>query len=448
MGPMFGFQPRGGMGPPFRPGFRMPSGLPGLHGPDITKTDPVIIRKEVIPNLMKLGQECKEKGTIDEVQFREFMNQVMQLKETSLNREAEMRQNRDVELRQNQENKENRFQRRGVHGFPSAGDRLNGADDRVEDKKIPHVDGTHNRPRTDIISPHKNDLPLANPTELEEIKKDPTRTLNIDDIPRAIRYYGETATIAMDDNLICELAFKPERESRCVLVDNIAVYCEINTDRYTKFMLNGKTHKLRIGNPTRELWIDNEWYECYFNSKIRIKIDNNYHNIFLPGPPPSVDIGKVRHDLCRGRVYALLDGNLDSRTPLYLDSKPQLLIIGYKPHVLRFVEGFKTLTINGHPFRTDFGGFPMVISVNGFKHYVRLTSFPTGAWDEDKQCYRPISPRMDERLSPVGSPKDDVGLHSQDPLNQMMSVLPSSSNSKRSETPNNVRIFYFTGLYK
>jgi hypothetical protein len=34
-----------------------------------------------------------------------------------------------------------------------------------------------------------------------------------------------------------------------------------------------------------------------------------------------------------------------------------------KPHVIRFMEGFTTLTINGHPFRADFGGFPMVVSL-------------------------------------------------------------------------------------
>ena len=67
------------------------------------------------------------------------------------------------------------------------------------------------------ISPHKNDLLLADPALLEQIRKDPTRDLNIDDHPRAIRYYGETATIVMDDN-ICELSFKPE--PRLVMVDN------------------------------------------------------------------------------------------------------------------------------------------------------------------------------------------------------------------------------------
>ena len=70
------------------------------------------------------------------------------------------------------------------------------------------------------MSPHKNDLPLADPALPEQIRKDPTRDLNIDDHLRAICYYGETATIVMDDNniMICELSFKPE--PCVVMVDN------------------------------------------------------------------------------------------------------------------------------------------------------------------------------------------------------------------------------------
>ena len=36
------------------------------------------------------------------------------------------------------------------------------------------------------------------------------------------------------------------------------------------------------------------------------------------------------------------------------------------------------LLINGHPFRTEFGGMPMVVYVNQVKHYLRLTALPGG----------------------------------------------------------------------
>ena len=51
----------------------------------------------------------------------------------------------------------------------------------------------------------------------------------------------------------------------------------VNADRYTEFVLNRRTHKIKIGKPTRELWIDGDWHECYFNNKLRVRIDGTYH---------------------------------------------------------------------------------------------------------------------------------------------------------------------------
>ena len=44
--------------------------------PDLTTTSPEMIRKEVIPNLVRMGQEGRDNGSINEVQFRDFMAQV------------------------------------------------------------------------------------------------------------------------------------------------------------------------------------------------------------------------------------------------------------------------------------------------------------------------------------------------------------------------------------
>ena len=35
-----------------------------------------------------------------------------------------------------------------------------------------------------------------------------------------IRYYGETATIVLEDNKICELSFQKEHEARRIVVDD------------------------------------------------------------------------------------------------------------------------------------------------------------------------------------------------------------------------------------
>merc|ERR1712106_654875 len=244
---------------------------------------------------------------------------------------------------------------------------------------------------------------MADPAVLEDIEIDPTKCLNIDDIARNIRYYGETATIVMEDNKICDLSFQPDTEDRRVIVDDsIVIFTRVNETEYSTFTLNGEVHKIKIGPPTRELWVDGAWHECYFNCKIRVMIGTNMHNVLLEGSPPTVKIGDPRPDLCLGRVYALLDGNLMEKVAIYLDRKPQLLEIAGKPHVLQFVEGFKTLTINGPPFRSDFGGFPMVISVMGKKHYLRLTSLPQGVSLDfvEKDMSRMISPVVG-RVSPT-----------------------------------------------
>ncbi len=74
----------------------------------------------------------------------------------------------------------------------------------------------------------------------------------------------------------------------------------------------------------------------------------------------------------------LIDGDVNHSHIMYLDSKPQRVDIDGKPHVFRFVDNFRTLLINGHPFKAEFGRNPMVVHVNQIKHYLRLTSLPRG----------------------------------------------------------------------
>ena len=77
-------------------------------------------------------------------------------------------------------------------------------------------------------------------------------------------------------------------------------------------------------------------------------------------------------------MQLVIDGNVRNASMMFLDDKPQRIDIDAKPHIFRFVELFRTLLINGHPFRADFGGQPMVVYVKGVKHYLRLTSLPRG----------------------------------------------------------------------
>jgi hypothetical protein len=192
--------------------------FPGQAGnpTDQSTLDPEHIRKEVIPTLIRMGQQGRDSGSINELQFRDLMQQIMILKESSLVREAE--------------NKENR---RGHFG-PGQTGLLGPPPDQMEGKP-PRPAGLLDPPPMELSpcttrSPHKNDLPMADPALLEEIDVDPTKCLNIDDVARTIRYYGETATIVMEDNRICELAFQAEPEARRIVVDEgIVVFHQVNT---------------------------------------------------------------------------------------------------------------------------------------------------------------------------------------------------------------------------
>jgi len=361
--------------------------IPGLPpGLNLNTNDPEKIRKEVIPALIQAGEHGKQMGTINEIQFRDLMTQVMILKESSLIREQEERM-RKSSAKEDKEGRRKGQQwegsRQGLLGSPPGEERSNSDNQNKRPMSIldmPPLDRPAELGPNKSKSPHKNDLPMADASLVQQVEADPTKCLNIDDIARNIRYYGEIATIVMTDNNICELSFQPEPVERRVMVDEkMPIFCMINNPNYTEFCLDdGSKHMLKIGPPTRELWVNGDWYECYFDSTVPVMINNQVHSVFLPGPPPIVKIGEPRSDLCLGRVYALTDGNLMDKVAIYLDQKPQLISIADKPHILQFVEGFRTLTINGHPFRADFGGFPMVISVQGKKHYLRLTSLPNG----------------------------------------------------------------------
>ena len=65
-------------------------------------------------------------------------------------------------------------------------------------------------------------------------------------------------------------------------------------------------HRVKIGAPTRELWIDGAWYSVFFDCRpVSIKIGSRSWDVFLEdGAAPIVDIGKVaRKDLCLGNYY-------------------------------------------------------------------------------------------------------------------------------------------------
>lgn len=204
--------------------------------------------------------------------------------------------------------------------------------------------------RPDIFS---RDLPLANPEDLELIAHDPAKSIPIDNMQREIRFYEETATCVMGEGDIRELSFQAQGTRRVILDEDTSIIPALHLDNkeYTDFVLDGITHKIKIGAPTRELWIDGQWYECYFNNEIRIRLGQRFHTLFLEGPAPVVKHDVLRTDLCAGFVQLIINGDLTAQHRLYLDAKPQKIVIDGKPHVLRLVQALRTLLINGHPFK-------------------------------------------------------------------------------------------------
>ena len=175
----FGRGGRGG-GPGVFPGI-FPN-IAGIHpGTDLSAVDPETIRKEVIPTLIRMGEQGRDSGTINEVQFRDLMKRIMIIKESSLIREAEIIDSR-------------RGGRGGSFGgpFPPRGGLLGPPPAQAGEVgppsllSLPAVE----KPLA-TRSPHKNDLPMAEPGLLEAIEADPTKCLNIDDVPRTIRYSSE-----------------------------------------------------------------------------------------------------------------------------------------------------------------------------------------------------------------------------------------------------------------
>jgi pre-mRNA cleavage complex 2 protein Pcf11 len=82
-------------------------------------------------------------------------------------------------------------------------------------------------------------------------------------------------------------------------------------------------HRIRLGAPTRELYVDGKWYECNFGGPpVTIEIGGKKHIVKLEGPTPEVKIGLVkRTDLVAGKIHLII--NDSEMVPVFLDARPQ-----------------------------------------------------------------------------------------------------------------------------
>jgi pre-mRNA cleavage complex 2 protein Pcf11 len=80
---------------------------------------------------------------------------------------------------------------------------------------------------------------------------------------------------------------------------------------------------MRLGAPTRELYVDGKWYGCTFGGPpVTIEIGGKKRIVKLEGPPPEFKIGLVkRTDLVAGKINLIIDNS--EVVPVFLDARPQ-----------------------------------------------------------------------------------------------------------------------------
>ncbi|EFN78884.1 Pre-mRNA cleavage complex 2 protein Pcf11 [Harpegnathos saltator] len=223
---------------------------------------------------------------------------------------------------------------------------------------------------------HSRELPAPDPKLLTEISRDTMKSINIDNIPREIRYYGQTGVVFMNWDDPREIGFQ-DGIRRILIDEKDTITCAFN-DQYKEFIYEGEVHRIKLGAPTRELYIDDRWYECYFGGMpITIELGGKKVSVKLEGPPPQVKIGSVkRTDLVVAKINLII--NARNMVPVFLDAKPQIFEIEGKPHTLEFTDALQTVLLNGRPFKVEFGGLPKPIIVRDKKHFIRFSVLPRG----------------------------------------------------------------------
>ncbi|XP_058062799.1 uncharacterized protein LOC131212794 [Anopheles bellator] len=203
--------------------------------------------------------------------------------------------------------------------------------------------------------------------------QDSVRTINIDGIQREIRFYEETAVIFMNWDEPKEIGF--QKGARMVCVDDRETFELGFNEPYKSVSIEGKVYQMRLGAPTRELYIDDSWYECYFGDPPTTIMLGEKPRVFkIAGPPPQVKIGSSRNDLVAGKINMIVDAELI--VPVFLDCKPQLVEIGGHQHWLQFADFLLTVLIDDQPFSVEFGGLPQVYRLRERNYYIRFTALP------------------------------------------------------------------------
>ncbi|RXG71959.1 Pre-mRNA cleavage complex 2 protein Pcf11, partial [Armadillidium vulgare] len=221
------------------------------------------------------------------------------------------------------------------------------------------------------------DLPNIAEDVLRSVyRESQTKTIEIDGIPREIRTYGERAMILMDWDDPRTLTFEPVLCN--IVFDNGTFVLPMSIgEGYREFIIDREVHRVRLGVPTQELMIDGKGYQCFFGGKpITVHLAGQNRTISLDGKLPKVIIGQTRNtNYLLGKIELIV--NARKVIPLFLDAKPQRFTLDGKAFVIKFIDAFTKVNINGVKFPVEFGGLPISITVRGYRKFLRFLKLPS-----------------------------------------------------------------------
>lgn len=217
-------------------------------------------------------------------------------------------------------------------------------------------------------------LPPASNFVLEKIAQDTVKTILVDNVTKKVHFYGEVAVIDSGENNPREITFKPGEAA--ISVNNVVVHTAFHHAGKEVFV-RGKIFRVRLGAPTRELYVNDEAFQCQFNfppEQIQLSCGEVLTVQLFSEATPLVQLGATRRDLVAGHVTLTIDGTLSLR--ILLHAKPQRFDIDGIPHILKFADALQTVIINDCAVNLKFGGHPILISVGGVKHELQLSNLP------------------------------------------------------------------------
>lgn len=283
-------------------------------------------------------------------------------------------------------------------------------------------------PMQDEALPHSSsDLPeqLTNGA----VNQDEIKSITIDGSPKDIRFYDETGVIFINWDDPREICFLNDGTTRRVTFNDQDSYVLGFNEPYSDVLIDGSPHKVKLGVPSREIYIDYVPYECFFGSAgIRIDLNGNSVHVKLEGPPPQAKIGDIkRTDLVAGKINMFINAKII--VPVFLDGKLQKFMLEGETNTLKFVNSLQTVLINDIPFDIEYGDLPKPIFINGKKHFIRFSVLPKGIRPgririKDMEGPQPMSPYQVDENS-----QDSVSNDQMEPLNPSVEKFKDSPNA-------------------